>query len=118
MPGGFHPTLKVIASWPKPNYVDPETQGRELFAISISLSFIATVVVILRLLVRIRIQRQVGPDDLLLTLGLVCSFPIYPLVVGSTARQWSFLAIMMNIYIKTSMTTDFFSGTNWSVGLQ
>jgi hypothetical protein len=84
MPGGFHPPLAVIASWPKPNYRNPETQGRALFAISVTLIFIATVVVVLRLFVRLKIQRQLGPDDIFLALSLVRS-PVSTPAVNSIA---------------------------------
>ncbi|KAK2768742.1 hypothetical protein FQN54_000598 [Arachnomyces sp. PD_36] len=51
MPGGFHPPPSVIASWPTPNYVDPETKGKGLFAISLILCIAAILAVGARLLV-------------------------------------------------------------------
>ena len=73
MTTGFHPPLSVIATWPKPNYIDPETKGKELFVISLILCILAVVFVTARLVVRGRIQRQLGLDDYLLAIGLVCA---------------------------------------------
>lgn len=73
MPGGFHPPPSVIQSWPEPNYVDPEAKGKELLVISLVLTVLAIVFVGARLLVRWRIQKQLGWDDGLLALSLVCS---------------------------------------------
>lgn len=72
MPGGFHPPPSVIESWPEPNYVDPETKGKELLVISLILTILAIVFVGARLLVRGRIKKQLGWDDGLLALSLVC----------------------------------------------
>ncbi|KLJ10801.1 hypothetical protein EMPG_13839 [Blastomyces silverae] len=71
MPGGFHPPLSVIKSWPKPNYVDPEAKGHDLVAISITLGLLATIAVGARLWVRLKIQRNPGLDDLFLFLSLI-----------------------------------------------
>lgn len=74
MPGGFHPPPSVIASWPTPNYVDPPTKGKGLFALSLILCIVAIILVGARLYVRGRMQRQLGFDDLFLAIGLVCQF--------------------------------------------
>lgn len=71
MPGGTHPPLSVIASWPKPNYVNPESQGKGLIVVSLLFGIVATTLVSLRLVARIWIIRQPGLDDLLIVLGLV-----------------------------------------------
>lgn len=71
MPGGFHPPLSVIKSWPKPNYIDPPAKGHELVAISLSLGILATVAVAARIWVRVKIQKNPGLDDLFLVLSIV-----------------------------------------------
>lgn len=77
MPGGFHPPPSVIASWPKPNYVDPVTKGKGLFAVSLVLCIIAIILVGARIYIRSRIQRQLGWDDYFLALGLVCGILLW-----------------------------------------
>ncbi|KAK2765016.1 hypothetical protein FQN54_008715 [Arachnomyces sp. PD_36] len=73
MPGGFHPPPSVIASWPEPNYVDPEVRGKELIVFNGVLGIASLLAVAARLFVRVKIQRRLGPDDLFLTLGLIVS---------------------------------------------
>jgi hypothetical protein len=71
MGGGFHPPLEVILSWPKPNYDNPESEGRQVLVINVIFSFLSIVVVSLRLFTRIWIKRQPGLDDLLITFTMV-----------------------------------------------
>lgn len=71
MPGGFHPPPSVIATWPKPNYTDPEVRGKELIVFSGVLGIASLLVVVARFYVRIKIQRRVRVDDYFLILGLV-----------------------------------------------
>jgi len=57
------------ASWPAPNYENPETRGKASFFIVTSI--VTTVVVALRLYSRHYILRSVGIDDALLLAGYV-----------------------------------------------
>ncbi|KKZ61516.1 hypothetical protein EMCG_00595 [[Emmonsia] crescens] len=85
MPGGFHPPLSVIKSWPKPNYIDPPAKGHELVAISLSLGILATVAVVARIWVRVKIQKNPGLDDLFLVLSIKRSVSNV-LAVGTKTR--------------------------------
>jgi hypothetical protein len=60
------PPPSVIASWPTPNYVDPETRGPGLLVTEIVIVTIALTVLALRLYVRLRIVRKTGWDDWLM----------------------------------------------------
>jgi hypothetical protein len=71
MPGGPHPPLAVILSWPAPNYVNPESQGNALVVVSLLLASLATVLVVLRISTRVWIIRHPGADDFFVVLGLV-----------------------------------------------
>jgi hypothetical protein len=71
MPGGVHPPLSVLLTFPTPNYINPETHSFALPAINIALWFIATVIVLGRLYIRLRVQKNAGADDLLIGLALV-----------------------------------------------
>jgi hypothetical protein len=63
--------LDVIATWPTPNYVNPEVRGNSVFIINGV--FIATTIgmVFARFYTRIFISRWVGIDDLFILLALV-----------------------------------------------
>jgi hypothetical protein len=64
---------EVIATWPKPNYVDPVTRGPSLMIIELTLLPIAMIVVFLRLWVRISWLKKSWYDDYLMILAMVFS---------------------------------------------
>ena len=73
MPGGPHPPLSVVASWPAPNYVNPEGRGRVTTIIAGVLSPITFFVIFARIWVRFYLQRNPGMDDWLMIAALVFS---------------------------------------------
>ncbi|KAL6154868.1 hypothetical protein ACJQWK_00888 [Exserohilum turcicum] len=70
MPGGPHPPMSVVASWPPPNHVNPEGRGRVTSNIAFVLTPITFFVVFSRLWVRFRMQRNAGLDDWLMVVAL------------------------------------------------
>ncbi|KAJ5038515.1 hypothetical protein J3E72DRAFT_184907 [Bipolaris maydis] len=70
MPGGPNPPLSVIASWPPPNYVNPEGRGRVTSNIAFVLTPITFFTVFSRLWVRFYMQRNAGWDDWLTVVAL------------------------------------------------
>jgi len=71
------PPLSVLASWPTPNYVDPETKGPALLLCNSIMFSIASAIVAVRIYTRVRISKCFGADDVFILLALVC--PISPL---------------------------------------
>ena len=71
MPGGLHPPLSVIESWPPPNYLNPVTRGHGLSILCIILFIITPSIVGARLWARIIILRKPGLDDVLICFALV-----------------------------------------------
>jgi hypothetical protein len=70
MPGGLHPPVEVIATWPF-NYEDVETSGFYvviLVSVLLGLSYLA---VIMRLVSRLYIQKNFGIDDGLIVFNMV-----------------------------------------------
>ena len=61
------------ATWPEPNYVDPELAGSLTgsLATSITLGVLTVIAVIVRFYARIAIVRRVGLDDIFIVLALV-----------------------------------------------
>jgi hypothetical protein len=82
MPGGFHPPPSVIATWPAPNYVNPESKGNQLLVVSSVFAILAIAVVLARLWVRVKIQRNAGIDDLFIFLALVRESPLSQLAAS------------------------------------
>jgi hypothetical protein len=63
--------LEVIASWPTPNYTNPERRGPALIIVNSILLPLALIVVGLRLYTRLRISRSAGWDDIFIALATV-----------------------------------------------
>ncbi|MCJ1241535.1 hypothetical protein MMC14_009540, partial [Varicellaria rhodocarpa] len=59
-----------MASWPTPNYVNPETRGPAVFVVNIMLMIVVLVVVGIRFYTRLRVTRTFGPDDVLIAAAL------------------------------------------------
>ena len=62
---------EAVASWPAPNYVNPERRGPELYIVNGIFFFLASVTVTVRLYARIHIRKWFGPDDLFIVLAFV-----------------------------------------------
>lgn len=70
------PPLSVIATWPAPNYENPDTRGPALLITESIFLALAWIILSLRLYVRIFILRKPWWDDWLMVLGAVrCILP-------------------------------------------
>jgi hypothetical protein len=67
------PPPEVLATWPKPNYVDPVTRGSSLMIVELTLLPIAMIVVFLRLWVRIAWLKKSWYDDYLMIVAMIFS---------------------------------------------
>ncbi|KAF2737387.1 hypothetical protein EJ04DRAFT_561554 [Polyplosphaeria fusca] len=63
MPGGIHPPLEVIASWPPGNYLNPTTRSNALLVVSCVFAPLSLALLLARLYVRLRMQHNAGWDD-------------------------------------------------------
>jgi hypothetical protein len=81
--------LEVIASFPKPNYVNPETHGPALLLLAIILGSIGLVVVGTRLYARIYITKAVGIDDILIVGALIFGIATSILVIIGNTTYYS-----------------------------
>ncbi|OCT49943.1 integral membrane protein [Cladophialophora carrionii] len=63
-------TLHLIATWPKPNYVDPDTRGPGLIYVCIVFGAIGIITGLARLYSRLFITKAPGLDDLLVMVAL------------------------------------------------
>jgi len=100
----------VILSWPRPNYVNPQTRGPGLIYICIIFSALGTAIVTARLYSRLFITQAPGIDDLLIVVSLGFGIALAVLViVGDTVyydghHVWdipvdSFVGHRLNIWI-------------------
>jgi hypothetical protein len=65
---------EVVASWPAPNYVNPENRGMALLVTELIFMPLSMVVVMARMYVRVFLA-QFGLDDWLMLAAMVCSSP-------------------------------------------
>lgn len=78
MPKGL-PDISVLATWPKPNYVNPENQTAVLLGTEISLIVLTTIVVALRVYTRAALTRSIGSDDWLMVAATVSQVVVKPI---------------------------------------
>jgi len=64
---------EVLATFPAPNYVNPETRGNALIISGTISLIIATIAVGVRCYARISRRRKLGVDDIFIILGWVCA---------------------------------------------
>ena len=62
---------EVIASWPKPNYINPITRGPGLIIVECIALSVAMVCLLLRLYVRAFLMRNTGLDDWIMVAAMV-----------------------------------------------
>jgi hypothetical protein len=65
------PPASVLATYPTPNYVNPETRGPGLIVTHSVLFPIASIIVGIRIYTRVRISKNIGLDDLFIILAMV-----------------------------------------------
>jgi hypothetical protein len=75
MPGGIHPPLSVIKSWPKANHINPVRRDGGLVGLTITLFVLALATVCARLWARFVIQRNAGIDDAIIVACMVSMTP-------------------------------------------
>ncbi|EXJ80174.1 hypothetical protein A1O1_08316 [Capronia coronata CBS 617.96] len=85
----LHPPASVIASWPRPNYIDPSTRGPALEYVCIIFSALAIFIVTARLYSRLLITRAPGLDDLLAVFALLFSIALSVLVIIGNKLYYS-----------------------------
>ncbi|KAB8301447.1 hypothetical protein EYC80_003313 [Monilinia laxa] len=65
------PPAWVVASWPKPNYINPETHGWENVILNVVLYTILCCFLVLRIWTRTRLRASFGADDVMILLAMV-----------------------------------------------
>jgi hypothetical protein len=80
MPGGIHPPLSVILSWPTPNYIDPITRPNITTVLACVFGPVTILLIFARLWVRIRLQQNAALDDWLMiaaSVGAILSLRVF-----------------------------------------
>ena len=80
MPGGIHPPHAVVATWPRPNFVDPIKHSHATAGVMTVLGIAVVGTVLARLWARAVVQRRAGLDDWLMLVSLV---PTIGLIIGT-----------------------------------
>jgi hypothetical protein len=66
-----NPPLEVVATWPKPNYDNPEHRGPALLIVEVTIMSVAILTLMARLYVRIFKVNKHGLDDWLMLAAMV-----------------------------------------------
>ncbi|KAI5284476.1 hypothetical protein KEM54_001303 [Ascosphaera aggregata] len=93
------PPPEVIATWPEPDYVDPEYIGNQLIVIGIVFGFLSIVTICLRLWVRLWMKRNAGWDDLLIVIGQENWLAEVLFVGGWGYDTWLWVIIEINLSV-------------------
>ncbi len=90
---------EVVAAWPKPNYVDPESQGPDLIVAGIFTLVVALIALGLRMYVRLVMQRKTAADDWVMVVATVCSVHI---VFFPVSHRSSVAALLLQLLTSRS----------------
>ncbi|KAK7970434.1 hypothetical protein PG996_001137 [Apiospora saccharicola] len=105
------PPLSVIASWPRPNYVNPESQGPAGVGVGSTLIVLVTITLLLRLYTRRWISKGFGLDDILIACAYVpaLAFTVIGIVgerkLGWGRHIWDVPSVDSVTSLKTSLAT-------------
>lgn len=88
MPGGIHPPLSVIATWPTPNYVNPQRRDWGVVIMCAILWGAAMVILMMRLWARLVLQHNAGLDDLFIVLAMVRMPRLFTFSSELTSRRY------------------------------
>ncbi|KAK8114389.1 Integral membrane protein [Apiospora kogelbergensis] len=105
------PPPSVIASWPRPNYASPESQGPVGLSIGGTIIVLVTIILLLRLYTRRWISNGFGLDDVLIICAYVpaLAFTVVGLVgeqkLGWGRHVWDIPPENTSTSLKTSLAT-------------
>ncbi|KAF7560124.1 hypothetical protein G7046_g4035 [Stylonectria norvegica] len=84
------PSAEVVASWPPPNYDNPENRGPTLLIVELTVMSIAVLTLLARLYVRLFRVNKGGLDDLLMVAAMICGVGVTICVIlASQLYGWS-----------------------------
>ncbi|KAK0732222.1 hypothetical protein B0H67DRAFT_549831 [Lasiosphaeris hirsuta] len=97
------PPAEILTTWPKANYIDPETRGPGLIIVEIIILPLALLTLFLRLYVRIGILHKSGWDDWLMVAAAVFGTGVTTCVIlASTKFGWDMHIWDLNLDNMTS----------------
>jgi hypothetical protein len=120
------PPPEVLATWPVPNYIDPEVRGPGLIITQIVLLSIAMIFIAARLYTRIVLVRSFGMDDVLIVVALPPAIALAAISIianlkyGWNRHVWDLPLDDISIGKKFAMITQVLAAftanaTRWSV---
>lgn len=86
----FPPPPEVLATWPEPNYINPESRGPALLIIELITLIIALIALIIRLYVKFILLRKPGWDDHLMITAAVSAIGMtITVILANTIYGWN-----------------------------
>jgi hypothetical protein len=83
--GGIHPPPEVLASWPAPNWINPEERGWEAPIILLIVLAITFLVYTARIWARLAVAKSMGLDDVLMSLAMLF---VFGLTISVVLGKW------------------------------
>ncbi|KAK3937012.1 hypothetical protein QBC46DRAFT_268500 [Diplogelasinospora grovesii] len=106
------PPESVVATWPAPNFIDPEHRGPALMVVDFTILPLALIFLGLRLYVRACVLRSMGIDDWLMIAAAVCGIGVTVCVVLAVQRYgW-------NIHVWDLTKQQLMDGRKVSIAVQ
>ncbi|KAK8024950.1 hypothetical protein PG990_002773, partial [Apiospora arundinis] len=83
------PPLSVIATWPRPNYIDPPTRGPALIVTELTTLLVALICLALRLWIRVRQLHKAWWDDwVMVVAGICCAGTTLDVILATQLYGW------------------------------
>jgi hypothetical protein len=97
--GGIRPPPEVLASWPAPNWINPEERGWEAPIVLLIVLAITFLVYTARIWARLAVAKSMGLDDVLMSLAMLFVFGLtISVVLGMSKSSEQSFGSSLNIY--------------------
>lgn len=110
--GGIEPPPEIILSWPKPNYINPESHGWAGPIVLIIVIALTVVVFLARLWARQFMSKNAGLDDALIAVAMI------PLIGLTIAAVLGMDIPLLNHQLLTSLQRVASMGFNGMLGIR
>ncbi|PVH95173.1 hypothetical protein DM02DRAFT_732020 [Periconia macrospinosa] len=97
------PTLEEMASWPKPNFINPETQQPLALGLNTVMTFVVVSFISTRFYSRTRLVKALGLDDWIMLLAAICQVANNIVIIISMDKKYKMGYHMWDIELKLLM---------------
>jgi hypothetical protein len=92
--GGVHAPPEVLLSWPRPNYINPETRGWEASIVLLIIVGITFLIFVARIWARLVIAKSAGLDDVLISIAML---PVLGLTISAVLGMLNTTTLVVSL---------------------